>query len=56
MAWPTPSGVYLLGGDTDDGFFTDTVELVTENNGVLDATFRYEIYYDFIFSFSYFLD
>ena len=43
VAWPTPSGVYLLGGLTDDDGITDTVELVTENTGVLDATFKYEV-------------
>ena len=43
VAWPTPSGVYLLGGSTDDDGTTDTVELVTENNGILDATFKYEV-------------
>ena len=43
VAWPTPSGVYLLGGITDGIEFTDSVELVTETTGVLDATFKYEV-------------
>ena len=45
VAWPTPSGVYLLGG------WTDTVELVTESTGVLNNPFRYEVYNCFIYSY-----